>query len=74
MFKHGSPLRLVLLHSYLSPFKVQSDFARQYAQEVACLASLGFISTLEGPQQYGRKWRVTGIGLDKLRNLGLICD
>lgn len=62
----------VLLYAFITPFKVQSDFARQYAQEVACLASLGFISTQEGPQEFGRKWRITGIGLDKLRKLGAL--
>lgn len=60
----------VLLAAFISPFKLQSDFARLYAQEVATLACLGLITTQEGPMQFGRKWRITGIGLDKLRKLG----
>lgn len=62
----------VLLAAFISPFKLQSDFAREFAQEVACLACLGLISTQEGPQQFGRKWRITGIGLEKLRKLGVL--
>ena len=71
MFKDGK-LAAVLGSAYYSPFKIQSDFARAYAQEVACLACLGMISTQEGPRQFGRKWRITGIGLEKLRKLGLL--
>lgn len=65
-------LRLVLLEAFLSPFKLQSDFAREYAQEVACLACISFISTQEGPGQFGRKWRITGTGLEKLRKLNAL--
>ncbi|AAN67887.1 MULTISPECIES: hypothetical protein [Pseudomonas] len=57
----------VLYEAFKSPFKIQSDFARFEAQAVASLASLGLLSTLEGHGQYGRKWRVTGTGLDLLR-------
>lgn len=62
----------VLWNAFKNPFAIQSDFAREYAQEVACLASQGFISTQEGPGMYGRKWRVTGIGLDLLRDIGFV--
>lgn len=71
MFKDGR-LADVLLAAYFSPFKLQSDYARAYSQEVACLACLGMISTQEGPAQFGRKWRITGIGLEKLRKLGVL--
>lgn len=71
MFKEDN-LGLVLLEAFLAPFKIQSDFAREFAQEVACLACLGYISTQEGPQQFGRKWRITGVGLEKLRTLGVL--
>ncbi len=60
----------VLLWIYQHPYKLQSDFAREWAQQVAALASMGYISTLEEPGVYGNKWRITGIGLDKLRSLG----
>jgi hypothetical protein len=63
---------MVLHEAYLHPFKLQSDFARGYAQEVAALASMGYITTYEQPRQFGNKWRITGIGLDKLRKLGAL--
>lgn len=68
MFKDDA-LKEVLIVAFLDPFKIQSDFARSRSQEVACLASQGFISTQEAPGMYGRKWRITGIGLEKLRDL-----
>lgn len=71
MFK-DTLLPHVLYEAYIAPFKLQSDFAREFSQEVAALACMGYISTLEGPCQYGRKWRVTGIGLEKLRKLGAL--
>lgn len=71
MFK-DTLLPQVLFEAYKSPFKLQSDFAREFAHEVSALACMGYISTLEGPAQYGRKWRVTGIGLDKLKKLGAL--
>lgn len=71
MIKDGK-LAEVLLWAYCSPFKIQSDYARAHAQEVACLACLGMLSTQDGPSQYGRKWRITGIGLEELRKLGIL--
>jgi len=71
MFKDDR-LKEVLQAIYHTPQKLQSDFARSNAHEVACLASLGFITTHEGPKQFGRKWRITGIGLDKLRSLRIL--
>ena len=71
MFKDGK-LAEVLLTAYFTPFKLQSDYARSRSQEVACLACLGMLSTQEGPAQFGRKWRITGVGLDKLRKLGVL--
>ncbi|WEM05519.1 hypothetical protein HJJEPNFP_00019 [Ralstonia phage BOESR1] len=71
MFKDDF-LKEVLIVAFLDPFKIQSDFARLRSQEVAALASLGFISTLEAPGVYGRKWRITGVGIDKLRDLGAL--
>ena len=62
----------VLLAAFISPFKLQSDFARHFDQEVACLACMGLISTQQGPLQFGRKWRITGTGIDKLRKLKLL--
>lgn len=71
MFKDGK-LKETLHRVFMFPCKLQSDFARDNAQEIAALASMGYISTYELPQQFGNKWRVTGIGLDKLKKLGLM--
>lgn len=71
MFKNDN-LKEVLFEAFMNPFKLQSDFSRVYSQEVAALSSMGYISTYEGPRQFGNKWRVTGIGLDKLRKLGAL--
>lgn len=71
-FNSDDQLARALHWIYLTPIKVQSDPARYWAQEVACLASLGLISTQEGPAQFGRTWRVTGIGIDRLRELDCI--
>ena len=71
MFKNKK-LGAVLLMAYLEPFKLQADFARENAQEVACLASMGYISTAEEPGKFGRKWRITGLGLEQLQHLQLI--
>jgi len=60
-------LNNVLYQAYKYGFKVQSDFARENAQAVAALACLGMITTKEAPNQYGRIWRITGVGLETLR-------
>lgn len=65
-------LSQALYEAFMNPYKIQSDFAREFSAEVAALASMGYISTYEGPQMFGRKWRVTGLGLDKLRKLGAL--
>lgn len=71
MFKNQK-LKEVLKRTYLFPYKLQSDFARDHAQEVAALACTGYISTTSGPGQFGNKWRITGIGIEKLRQLGAL--
>lgn len=72
MFNDKSKLKEVLHRAFMFPFKTQSDYARTNALEVAALASMGYISTYEQPRQFGNKWRVTGIGLDKLKKLGAL--
>lgn len=69
MFKNRK-LKEVLKRAYLFPFKLQSDYARENALEIAALASSGYISSVTGPGQFGNKWRVTGIAIEKLRELG----
>lgn len=71
MFK-DQKLREVLKQAFLFPFKLQSDYARDNALYVGALASAGYISTHMGPGQYGNKWRVTGIGMEKLQKLGML--
>jgi len=66
------PLYEVVHEAYLGGFSVQSNFAREKAQEVAAAASIGFISTLEAPDLYGRTWHITGPGLQHLRDGGYL--
>lgn len=68
----NSSMNAVLYTAYLHSFKIQSDYSREFAQEVAALASLGYISTVEAPGVFGRSWRCTGIGLEVLRKGGLL--
>lgn len=67
-----SSMTTVLQTAYHHAFKIQSDFAREFAQEVAALCSMGLITTLESPGQYGRRWRVTAMGIDALKKGGLL--
>lgn len=57
---------------YLAPRTVQSDFAREYAQQIGSLASQGCISTKEDRNTYGRLWRITPPGLQQLIAHGLL--
>lgn len=66
----NSPLYEVVHEAYLNSFRLGSDFARRHKQQVAAAASLGLISTLEAPMVYGHSWRVTGVGLQFIRNGG----
>lgn len=60
----------ILHHIYLQPTFIQSNFARENAKVVCALASLGLISTKEGPQEFGKVWRVTPFGLEILKDFG----
>jgi hypothetical protein len=54
---------LALAELWAEPYTVSSDFARKYAEEVALLASLGWISTIGWDERtYSRLWRLTGRG------------
>ena len=57
-----STVREVVSQAYLEGIAVQSNTARSCAAEVACAASLGFITT-KLPDGFGRRWRVTPKGL-----------
>lgn len=52
----------VVTLAYMEGVAVQSNVARSYASEVACAASLGYITT-KVPDGFGRRWRVTRKGL-----------
>lgn len=58
--------------AYLSPFSLQSNFARENAQTVAALASMGLISTKVSENTFGTLWRCTFEGVLKLTAKGLI--
>jgi hypothetical protein len=45
---------------------LQSDFARRYDQQIAALASLGFITSQEQGLVFGRMWRITLSGMEHL--------
>lgn len=65
-------LRLLRLlqrvHTY-SP-TVKSDYAREYAVEIAAAASMGYVTVLvvPGGSLYGRRWKMTVQGLSYLEH------
>lgn len=56
----------MLRRAWLEPFSVKSDFARTAALGVAAASSLGFITTRQGPADFGRHWLITPAGLANL--------
>lgn len=65
-------LHEIVHKAYLTPFTVQSNFARRYATEVAMLSSCGYLSTAESKESYGKTWRATTLGLALLKNENLL--
>jgi hypothetical protein len=66
---HADLLRLLQrVHSY--SITTKCDLAREYADEIAAAASRGFISVLvvPGGSIYGRRWKVTTLGLAYLQH------
>jgi hypothetical protein len=61
----------LLLVYQQQPF-LQADLAREYDMEIAMLASMGLISTRTTHTEFGRRWRVTGIGIDVMKSEGLL--
>ena len=57
---------------FLAPRSIQSDFSRERAQEVAALASQGYITTCQAKDTYGRQWRITPTGQTVLVARGLL--
>jgi hypothetical protein len=54
----------VLKRAWLVGFRTKSNFAREFADEVAIAASLGLISTKIGKDKFDRAWHITRKGLD----------
>ena len=62
----GGHTLTILLKAWKGGFTVQSNFSRDHCQEVAALASMGYITTQESPGLWGRTWRITKSGLEIL--------
>lgn len=61
----------VLAKLWDEPFTVSSNFAREFASEIALLASIGWISTVTWDGcGFSRLWRLTGRGLTALNTRG----
>lgn len=58
------PIDTVLIKAYHGGFKVQSNFARKYATEVAACASVGFITTKIKSSTFSTTWYITKQGLE----------
>lgn len=58
------PIDTVLIKAYHGGFRVQSNFARSHATEVAACASLGFITTKITSTTFGTTWYITKQGLE----------
>lgn len=67
-----STIGKVLHKVFTSGVSLQSDYAREFDQEIAALASLGMITTKLAPHTYGRVWRITEEGLGLLREEGYL--
>lgn len=59
-------VNVVLRKAWLGGFMTKSNFAREFANEVAIAASLGLITTKIGRESFDRTWRITRKGLDHL--------
>lgn len=59
-----SRIDLVLRRAWLQGFRTKSNFAREYADEVAIAASLSLISTKIGKDKFDKTWHITRKGLD----------
>lgn len=67
-----STINEVLHRVYRKGLPLQANYSRTHDQEIAALASLGFITTKEAPHFYGRTWRITKEGLSFLKDEGVL--
>ena len=51
------------MQAWASPFTTRSDFAREWADDIAMEAILGNITTLNADGSYGNVWRITSKGI-----------
>jgi hypothetical protein len=63
---------LVLEKAWSGGFSIQSQFFRDYAVYVGLCASEGYITTLTGPRSFGKIWRLTPEGSQRLYEARLI--
>ena len=59
-------ITVVLKRAWLIGFRTKSNFAREFADEVAIAASLGLISTKIGKDHFDKTWHITRKGMDYL--------
>lgn len=59
-------IKVVLRRAWLQGFRTKSNFAREYADQVAIAASVGLISTKIGKDQFDKTWHITRKGMDFL--------
>jgi len=57
------------MRAWQSPFRTKSDFARDHADLIAMAASDGLITTRVATGLYGRQWKITIAGLQRLKLL-----
>ena len=62
----GPKLIDVVHRAYTQGFSTKSDFAREQADYVAIAACMGLISTSVPQVGYGRIWRATASGINRL--------
>ena len=59
-------LTRLLEDTWQTPFTTKSNTAREYADEIALAASLGYLTTQKSTVLFGRTWLITALGLDTL--------
>ena len=55
-----------LIKAWRTPFTTRSDFAREYAEDIAAASSSGLITTSLGYGIFGNLWCITALGLAEL--------
>ena len=66
LVSHGPTLTEVLEQAWRGGFATKSNFARSHADPIAQAACLGLITTQHSGDTFGRIWRITPAGLERL--------